>query len=79
MEAYKLLMATPPNKALIIPSCNLMPAETLDKMLQLAHNGATVIFQNFPNDVPGLSNLEGRRKKLKQLIASVKLWIMAMA
>ncbi|MEO5563441.1 MAG: glycosylhydrolase-like jelly roll fold domain-containing protein, partial [Chitinophagaceae bacterium] len=63
----------PAHKTLIIPSCNFMPSETLDKIISLAHNGAVVIFQSFPKDVPGYYNVEERRKKLKELIASVKL------
>ncbi|MES1220467.1 MAG: glycosyl hydrolase, partial [Bacteroidota bacterium] len=71
--SIQIVAATPSNKALIIPSCNLMAVETLDKIIQLASNGATVIFQSFPKDVPGYNNLEERKNKLKQLIASLKL------
>jgi hypothetical protein len=71
--SIQIVAATPANKALIIPSCNLMAVETLDKIIQLAGNGATVIFQNLPNDVPGLDKLEERRRKFIQLIASIKL------
>lgn len=71
-ESIEIISSASSHKALIIPPCNLMPAETLDKIIQLANNGATVIFESFPNDVPGLNSLEERRKKLQQLIASVK-------
>ncbi|RZJ80999.1 MAG: glycoside hydrolase, partial [Chryseobacterium sp.] len=61
-----------PYKVLIVPSCDLMSVETLDNILQLANNGATVIFQSLPQDVPGLNNLEARRKKLKSSLSILK-------
>ncbi|MEP6675457.1 MAG: glycosyl hydrolase [Ferruginibacter sp.] len=72
-KSIQIVVAASSHKALIIPPCNFMPAETFDKIIQLANAGANVIFQNFPNDVPGYNNAEERRKKLKQLITSVKL------
>lgn len=61
-----------PYKVLVVPSCNLMNPETLDNILQLANNGSTVIFQSLPEDVPGLNNLEARRKKLKSSLYILK-------
>ncbi|WP_207427060.1 glycosyl hydrolase [Pedobacter sp. SYSU D00535] len=60
-----------PYKVLVVPKAEIMPVETLQKMIELARNGATVIIQQLPNDVPGLQNLEQRRKDLKSLIASL--------
>lgn len=61
-----------PYRVLIIPACKMMPPETLLQIVTLAKAGATVIFQALPQDVPGLSNLENRRAKLKALIDSLK-------
>lgn len=58
-------------KTLIIPSCEMMPIATLKNILELAHDGATIIFQELPNDVPGFHELESRRKELKELIESI--------
>jgi hypothetical protein len=56
-------------RAVVIPSCRNMPVETLEKLLDLAEDGATVIFMGrLPSDVPGLNRFEERRKELKQLI-----------
>ena len=44
MGAIQVVPAAPIHKALIIPACTLMPVETLEKIIQLAKNGATVIF-----------------------------------
>ncbi|WP_242691694.1 glycosyl hydrolase [Desertivirga arenae] len=58
-------------KVLIVPKAEIIPMETLEKMLQLANNGATVIMQDLPQDVPGLSNLEANRKRFKELLGKL--------
>ncbi len=58
-------------KALVIPQCRYMPLPVLDKVIQLAKDGATIIFQQLPEDVPGLNDLETRRQKLKSILASL--------
>ena len=60
-----------PYKTLIVPTADYMPVETLEKIIDLAKNGATVIIQQLPEDVPGLSNLEANRDKLYQTIAGL--------
>lgn len=55
-------------KALIIPAVKLMPERVLKHLLKLAREGATIIFmENFPEDVPGFSRLEKRRKDFAAL------------
>src|SRR6185312_1328375 len=55
-------------KALVIPSCHFMPESTMNAILDLAKNGAKVIFaDHLPKDVPGLNNLEKRRAVFKGL------------
>jgi hypothetical protein len=50
-------------KALVIPSCHFMPESTMKAILDLVKNGAKVIFaDHFPKDVPGLNQLDKRRK-----------------
>lgn len=63
---------TNPYKAIVLPTCNRIPAETFNQLLTLANSGATLVIQQFPNDVPGLSNLERERAKLKALIDRIK-------
>lgn len=56
-------------KAIIVPSAHKMPIETLQKLIDLAQQGAKVVFLNdYPTDVPGFSNLNKRRKQFKTLI-----------
>ncbi len=62
-----------PYKVLLVPKLELMPVETFEKILRLAEEGATVIFQAMPEDVPGLGDLEARRGRLKQLVGQLTL------
>jgi hypothetical protein len=57
-----------PYTALVIPECRTMPLETLRKILQLAKDGAYVIFKQLPADVPGLVDLEVRQKAMAELL-----------
>ena len=61
---------SPTFKVLIIPRCNLMPVETFYKIIHLAQNGATVIFQDFPKDIPGL-NYSSRGTRLKKSFSKI--------
>lgn len=58
-------------KVLVIPACTMISLETLSKAIQLANDGATVIFQELPKDVPGLNNLEERRAQLKIMLSKL--------
>ena len=48
-----------------------MTLATLKKAIQLAKGGATVIFQQLPADVPGLDQLESRRRQLKEILSGL--------
>lgn len=69
-------MAKPPGgsyRAIVIPSCELMPLDTLSNLIRLAAGGVNVIFdKQFPSDVPGLGHLETRRGQLRALLARAK-------
>lgn len=55
-------------KAIIVPPVHLMQPSTLSKLLELARNGAKLVFiESMPDDVPGLANLKKRRKALNKL------------
>jgi hypothetical protein len=55
-------------KALILPSVKKIPLETFSKILALAQQGATVCFTGqYPEDVPGLFQLEERRKAFTEI------------
>ncbi|UEG54006.1 glycoside hydrolase [Mucilaginibacter daejeonensis] len=58
-------------KVLVVPQCKMMPLPTLQQIIRLASEGATVIFQSLPQDVPGFADLENRRKKLRDMLSAM--------
>lgn len=60
-----------PYKVLVIPECTMISLSTLQNAVRFAENGATVIFQQLPADVPGLHELESRRSELKKILAGL--------
>lgn len=59
-------------KAIIVPNVQYIPVETLQQLVRLAGDGATVIFSDrLPGDVPGLARLDERRTQLKTLLGKL--------
>jgi hypothetical protein len=55
-------------KVIVVPSIQHIPLETLNRLLDLAKKGATVVFENdIPTDVPGLTDLEKQRSSILTL------------
>ncbi|HKJ66746.1 MAG TPA: glycosyl hydrolase, partial [bacterium] len=60
-------------QTIVVPTCRFIPLETFRKLLELAQNGATVIFyKNLPGDVPGLGNLENRQQSFQRLLGQIR-------
>jgi len=60
-------------RVIVVPACEHMPVETLQKLVTLANAGATVIFENhLPGDVPGAADLEKRRDNFQELLKQNK-------
>jgi hypothetical protein len=61
-------------KAIIVPNVQYIPVESLAKLVQLAKDGATVIFTDrLPGDVPGLHELDARRAKLNEVLTKLSV------
>ncbi|MBB6002836.1 glycosyl hydrolase [Arcicella rosea] len=59
-------------KTVLLAESEQVPLETLEKLVQLAKAGATIIVHHkLPADVPGLGNLDERRAKFKALLAQL--------
>lgn len=58
-------------KVLIIPQLDYLPESTLSNILNLAQNGASVIFQNEPKNIPGYFEAEKRKTELNSLWKSI--------
>lgn len=57
-------------KALILPAVKQIPLATMKQINRLVEQGATILFsEHYPSDVPGLSDLEGRREQLRKLLS----------
>lgn len=61
-------------RAIIVPPCQFMPIETLEKLVRLSRQGGNVVFlAPGPTDVPGLAGLEDRRERFHALIAELEI------
>ena len=65
----KLLIESDIKTPVIVPSCKYMPLETAKRLLQLKRSGVPVYFvDSLPEDVPGLVNLDARRKAFSKVV-----------
>ncbi len=56
------------NKPVLVPNCTYMPVETARRLVELKKKGVPVFFiDGLPQDVPGLHNLDTRRKEFKKI------------
>lgn len=59
-------------KTIVIPEISYIPLKTMNKIIALANDGATVLIHNkFPKDVPGLANLGNRQLAYKKLLSTL--------
>lgn len=59
-------------RTVLVPDAKLLPLATLEKLLNLAQSGATVVFAgNLPADVPGLKDLEPRRTAFQKRLSAL--------
>lgn len=59
-------------RVIVVPSCRVMPLETLEKLKSLARQGATVLFIDaLPQDVPGLHDLDARRTAFQKVLQDI--------
>ena len=56
------------SKPVIVPPCSFMPVETARRLVELKKAGVPVYFiGNVPKDVPGLRDLDARRKEFRKI------------
>jgi len=57
---------------IVIPKCKFMPLPTMQKLVELARDGATILVQdNLPGDVPGFADYEKRHAEFQKLIGAL--------
>jgi len=58
---------------ILVPQCQYMPVETLEKLAQLAKGGATILFEGGPPaDVPGFYQYQRRQAAMQKLLDGVR-------
>jgi hypothetical protein len=73
-SAHRLSAAGGSWATLVVPRTQHMPPETLERILALARDGATVLFVGgLPSDVPGLADLAARRARLATAVQGLGL------
>ena len=73
VDDKKILSNNSEYKTIIIPYCSYIPLTTIQKVIDLANEGATVIIQNdFPPKVPGLNNLKDRQEAYRNIKNEIK-------
>ncbi|HKC35105.1 MAG TPA: glycosyl hydrolase, partial [Chitinophagaceae bacterium] len=71
----KILTGGTSYQTILLPDVKFMKAETLQKLIELAKNGATIIvYKNLPADVPGYAQLDQHRATLKRLISQLNFY-----
>lgn len=71
-DSGQLVTAGGRYKIILVPATRRMPLATLQHLAKLAQDGATVVFEKLPEDVPGLGRLEERRAAFKTTLAAIK-------
>jgi hypothetical protein len=56
----------------VVPPTEFMPVQTLDYLVDLAEEGATIVFSGgLPRDVPGFGNLRDRQQKFQEQVKRI--------
>jgi alpha-L-rhamnosidase len=59
-------------KILVVPASRRMPVATLERIVQLARTGGTVVFESMPEDVPGYGQLADRRSRFHATLDTIR-------
>jgi hypothetical protein len=69
IDGGRLRAGTAEYSAVIVPTCNLMPLESLAKVAEFVHGGGTVIFIAHPPEMaPGVADQDARTKRLQMML-----------
>jgi len=72
-KSGKIIAGGTDYQTILLPPVKLMPVETFEKIIAMAKDGATVLMEELPVDVPGLGKLAERQVKLQTLKKSLSL------
>jgi hypothetical protein len=66
-------------QVIIVPECKFIPFETFKQLVELARNGATIVFRKMPADVSGAKNSEKQLVEFRKQIAQIQKSLQAPA
>ena len=70
----KIVMPGGSYRVIVVPKCNFMPLPTMQKLVELARDGATIIVKDrLPGDVPGFADYEKRHAEFQKLIGALNI------
>jgi alpha-L-rhamnosidase len=73
VEAGQLLAPGGRYRLIVVPALQRMSPDTLARLGELQRRGATLVFENLPEDVPGFSRLDARRAELAKWLVDPAL------
>jgi hypothetical protein len=69
----KIVMPGGSYRVIVLPKCNFMPLPTMQKLVELARDGATIIVKDgLPGDVPGFADYEKRHAEFQQMTGALQ-------
>lgn len=69
----KLVATGSTYKVLVVPACNYMPLTTIERLLQLGKQGATIIFENnLPKEVMGYADHQTKKRAFESTKDQIK-------
>lgn len=73
VKGHKIMTSdeSTPYKAIYVPSHDYFSEKTFETLLNFAHDGAKIIFEVLPEDVPGWAEIEERKNVLENLKKSL--------
>ena len=61
-------------KVIVVPECKFMPLPTMQRLIELARNGATILVQDkLPGEVPGFDDYEKRDAEFQKMIGALNI------
>ena len=74
--ADRLLTGGGSYRVAVLPAARFIPLDTLERVLDLARNGGTVVsFRGWPTDVAGYADLDARRRQFLRALSEVRFGV----
>jgi hypothetical protein len=71
-ESGRIITGKTTYQTILLPPMKYIPVETFEKIITLAQDGATILMEQLPLDIPGMGRLDERRAKFQKLLGSLQ-------